>query len=154
MKNQVLFIFSFVFLLSCSPEPEALNFGSDECHYCKMSIVDQRYGAEIVTRTGKVFKFDAIECMVNSLCENQDKGADNYHSAYVIDFINPATLVNAEKATYLYSTNLPSPMGAFLTGFENMDGAEMSRSNYQGDILNWKELVLKVRGEQPCAHDL
>ena len=32
-----------------------------------MTIVDPRYGAELVTTKGKVYKYDAVECLINSV---------------------------------------------------------------------------------------
>jgi copper chaperone NosL len=54
-------------LLACNPESQPINYGADMCEFCRMSIVDQRFGSEIVTQKGKVYKFDAVECMINYL---------------------------------------------------------------------------------------
>ena len=69
MKFSLLMLGS-MFLLYCSPTVEPITFGDDQCTFCKMSIVDKRYGAEVLTTKGKVFKYDALECMINALCEN------------------------------------------------------------------------------------
>ena len=47
------------------PKQEEINYGVDACAYCKMNIVDPKFGAELITKKGRVYKFDAIECMVN-----------------------------------------------------------------------------------------
>lgn len=147
-------LFALGGLLACNPAVEPINYGEEECSFCKMAIVDQRYGAEILSKTGKVFKYDAIECMVNALCENSDVSPDNFHSAYVADFTKPGNLAEATESFYLYSKKLPSPMGAYLTSFSTKAGVDMARSEFAGDVLTWKELVLKVRGENACSYDL
>ena len=38
---------------SCSTEPEPLHYGTDVCHFCKMTLVDNKFGAELVTKNGK-----------------------------------------------------------------------------------------------------
>jgi copper chaperone NosL len=149
-----IFLATVSILLGCNPTVEPINFGEEECSFCKMAIVDQRYGAEILSKTGKVFKYDAIECMVNALCENTNNEVANFHSAYVIDFTEPGKLVDASTSYYLYSMKLPSPMGAYLTSFSTKMGADNARSEYTGDVLNWKDLVLKVRVEKTCLYDL
>ena len=39
---------------SCSAGPEPIRYGQDNCHHCKMTLTDKRFGAEIVTQKGKV----------------------------------------------------------------------------------------------------
>ncbi len=43
--------------MGCNTEPQPIKIGEDACSFCKMSIADNRYGAEIITKKGKVFKF-------------------------------------------------------------------------------------------------
>ncbi len=50
---------------NCSVSPKAIDYGNDGCHFCKMTIVDKLHAAEVVTNKGKVYKFDATECMIN-----------------------------------------------------------------------------------------
>ena len=54
-------------MVSCGISPKPIDYGSDGCHYCSMTIVDHQHAAEIVTTKGKAFKFDAVECMMNHL---------------------------------------------------------------------------------------
>ena len=63
MKKPVLFI-AIITLVSCTVEEKPIIYGTDDCALCKMLIMDQRYGTEIVTTKGRVYKFDAIECLV------------------------------------------------------------------------------------------
>ncbi|MCX8489678.1 MAG: hypothetical protein ORN54_01270 [Cyclobacteriaceae bacterium] len=38
--------------ISCSTEPEPLVYGTDICHFCKMTLMDKKFGAELVTKKG------------------------------------------------------------------------------------------------------
>jgi len=53
---KVLFI---IFLLGltygCTVEPEPLVYGADICHTCKMTLMDPKFGAEIITKNGKPY---------------------------------------------------------------------------------------------------
>jgi len=138
---------------ACNPEVEPISFGNDDCSFCKMTIVDQRYGAELLTTKGKVFKYDAIECMINALCENAHNEAKHLHSAYFINFSNPGMLINVKESTVLYSKNLPSPMGANLTGFKNNEDANKFMDDSDGKILTWEGVYLKIVGNRTCQHD-
>jgi copper chaperone NosL len=64
MKNVLLLAISII-VIACSIKPEPLQFGMDACYTCKMTLMDNKYGAELVTRKGKVYKFDDINCMLN-----------------------------------------------------------------------------------------
>ena len=67
MKTLKHYIFISLLLLvfSCNVSPKPIDYGSDGCHFCKMTIVDKVHAAEIVTKKGKVYMFDATECMIN-----------------------------------------------------------------------------------------
>ena len=80
-----------------------------------MTVVDNQHAAQAVTDKGKVFVFDAIECMVNYL---QNTGTDaGFAHLVVCDYENPGVWVQADAATFLISESLPSPMGANLSAF-------------------------------------
>jgi copper chaperone NosL len=102
-----------------------------------MTIVDKQHAAEIVTDKGKPFKFDAIECMLNYNQEN----TENPVSLFLInDFGGSGELIDATKATYLISEEIPSPMGAFLSGFESNQKAKDIQQENGGELFNWNEL--------------
>lgn len=138
MKRIVFII--VVFLLSCSVEPRKINYGEDGCHYCKMSIVDPQHAAQVVTEKGKIFNYDAIECMMNHLA-NWDQAAPALYRVNVFD--RPKKLADATSVHYLISPDLPSPMGAFLTAFENQ-GKRDSYVQTEDDIpMTWEQLKLR-----------
>ena len=85
-------------LSSCTPQPEAIEYGSDMCKFCKMSIVDAQHGAELVTSKGKLYKFDAIECMIRYA--HQDEKS-NYAFELVNIYSSPKELVNASESYFL-----------------------------------------------------
>ena len=67
MKKAALYTLNLLFLslslISCSVEPKPVPYGEANCTHCNMTISDNRYGAELVTDKGKVFYFDAVECL-------------------------------------------------------------------------------------------
>jgi len=139
MKKQFVFLFlPALFLLACNISPQPINYGEDACHYCTMTIVDHQHAAQIVTDKGKAYKFDAIECMLNFLKENEDITPELY---LVADFMNPGQLIDATKATYLISKNIPSPMGAYLSAFQTKEAADKTKMKYQGKLYSWQEIL-------------
>lgn len=126
------------FLFSCTPKPQDIEYYSDECAACKMKISDPNFGAELVTKKGKVYKYDSAECMVNSYLET---GTDQFKWVLVTDYTNPRTLIDARESTYLISENLPSPMGGNLSAFRKTDDALFFKMEKGGEILSFDELV-------------
>jgi len=126
-------------LCGCNASPQAINYGTDGCQFCKMTIVDKIHAAEIVTKKGKVYKFDATECMINFLKDFDVTEIKLYLTNY---YTEPETLIDATQATFLISKNIPSPMGAFLSAFKNKEDALKIQAEKGGTIYNWEELLL------------
>jgi copper chaperone NosL len=122
---------------SCTPTPEPIEYGSDMCDFCKMSIVDAQHGAELVSSKGKVFKFDAIECLIGYSKEKKDT---QFAFELVNDYSTPKELIEAKQSTFLISENLSSPMGANLTAFGDKKNAEEMLSAKGGKLFSWSEL--------------
>ena len=127
-------------VMSRDVEAEAIVFGSEQCHYCKMGIVDREHAAQFVTKKGKQFKFDAIECMVNELRTHQEPLAIIRVSDY-----GESTMTDARTASYLVSPQIHSPMGADLSGFSSLGRAQEAQKAYGGSIYKWSELVTVVK---------
>lgn len=128
---------AIIFLSSCNIEPKEINYGKDQCNFCKMTVVDKQHASEVVTKKGKVFKYDAIECMMRDY-----KGAHDKVGLFVINNYNsPTTLINAKTSTFLISEKIPSPMGEFLSGFSNREEAEKVQKEKGGNLYTWDELT-------------
>ena len=129
-------------LFSCNVSPKAINYGSDGCHFCKMTIVDKVHAAEIVTKKGKVYLFDSSECMVHFLGEFDPNEVKLYLSN---DYNKPEALIDATKATFLISKNVPSPMGAFLSAFKTEAEAKKVQAEKDGTLYTWEELLVHLK---------
>ncbi|TNJ44273.1 nitrous oxide reductase accessory protein NosL [Tamlana fucoidanivorans] len=122
----------------CQVAPQPIAYGTDGCHFCKMTIVDKVHAAEIVTKKGKVYKFDATECMINFMDEFDTAAIQLYLSN---DYLEPEALIDATKATFLISKNIPSPMGAFLSAFKTQADAEKLQLEKGGETYSWDTLL-------------
>lgn len=142
MINKLFFlVFSIciLFISACSVKEEAINYGYDECDYCQMTIIDNKYGAEIVNKQGKAFKFDAAECMLRYIT-HEEIAEQDIALTLVTDMTKPGKFVDAKKGFYLISEELPSPMGAFLSSFENKKTASEYHDKHGGELYSWNEL--------------
>lgn len=106
----VLFLFP-ILLWSCTPktEPQVIYYGQDYCDHCKMKISDSRYGGEVVTDTGKAYKYDAIECLHAHVKVNHIPVA----KTYVVDY-DTGVLVDADKLFFVTSEKNRGPMGTTI----------------------------------------
>mgnify|MGYP001821631111 CR=1 FL=1 len=126
--------------ISCKVEPVPIEFGKDQCSFCVMNIVDKTHAAQYVTKKGKQFKFDAIECMMNDLTEKSEL---KLAFMLVSDYGNPGQMTDAKTATYLISPEIKSPMGANLSAFSSVDKASEAQQNHTGKIYTWEALQQK-----------
>jgi len=137
LKHYSIIALLFLFF-NCNVSPQGIDYGNDGCHFCKMTIVDKVHAAEIVTKKGKVYTFDATECMVNFLNDFETSEIELYLSNH---FSEPEALIDATQATFLISENVPSPMGAFLTAFKTKDAAKIVLNEKGGKLYSWDELL-------------
>lgn len=144
MKKSWILLSLMICLASCEVAPQEINYGADGCTFCKMTIVDSKHAAQIVTNKGKAFNYDAIECMVNHL-----KAWDQAPVALylVVDYASPKALIDAQKAHYLISEKIPSPMGANLSAFEQTDDLQQHLSHGITKTLGWNQLLEEFRNQ-------
>ena len=143
MKTYFLFI-PVILILSCSVKPEPLVMGKDACHTCKMTLVDNKFGAEIVTKKGKVYKFDDVNCMIN-FSNTGYEPEENIAFWLVEDYANPGKLLNAKQLFYSKSDKIKSPMNGNVSAFEKKEDLEKYNAEWNGVILTWGELVTQFK---------
>lgn len=140
-----IFLLILLLLISCSKGPQPINYNVDECAHCMMQITDPKFGSELVTTKGKVFKFDSIECLASYI--NLDRNFE-IENLWISDYNNPNNLIEAEKAFYLVSPKIDSPMSANLAGFKNENDRDIFFNEYGGDKMNWKEVINYVNSKK------
>jgi copper chaperone NosL len=132
-------IFFLVLLNSCSSGPEALKIGKDNCSFCKMTISDNRYGAEIISRKGKVYKFDDSHCLL-SFIQAKTVEKKDLDKVYFTDFTGDHVLIKADDAFLLQSDFFRSPMNGAMAAFSNTDSMKKIEEQYKGNVVTWKQL--------------
>jgi len=145
MINKINFLLFLMLMSSCSNSPESIDYGSDACQFCKMTIMDTNYGAELITPKGKIFKFDAVECMINFTTRNSDQSEGA--ALYVINYNDPHNWLSTESAMFLRSQKLPSPMGQYITAFESLEAAKVVQQQMGGEIQNFEEVVASMNNQ-------
>lgn len=144
-KNRLLFPTTFlllpVFLLgSCSAGPEAIKVGTDNCSFCKMTISDVKYGGEIVTKKGKIFKFDDLHCLLEFKKANMVE-QESIKDIYLVDFAGSHELVNAKECFLLQGGTIKSPMNGDVIAFKSNDDMKPFIKSLEAKETSWNELV-------------
>lgn len=132
------------FGLSCSVEPEPLAYGKDACHHCKMVLMDQKFGAELVTTKGKVYKFDDINCMINFM-HSEIKDDREIQFRLVTDFSQQGQLIDVGNAFYVKSSQIKSPMASQVAAFEDYEIMNQHKEDLMGIYLTWGELITQFK---------
>lgn len=141
---KILLAISLITLLSCSAEPEPLQYGEDACHHCKMTLVDKKFGGELVTRKGKVYKFDDVNCMLHFYNSGEVQPVEFAHTL-VVDFSTPAALIEASNAFFLKSANIKSPMASHVAAFQQKKSMDDVKQDLKGIYLVWGEIVTQFK---------
>lgn len=125
-------------LASCiSTESQPIKINSDRCDYCEMTISDGRFGAELITKKGRAYKFDDLQCMLGYEDENKDV---EIHSFFVNDYKAKNVLIDATTAFFVKDEELKSPMGGNIAAFNTEDAASDYAKKIETKVLSWGEV--------------
>ena len=140
MKSIITFLlFGTICLASCQRQFEPVTYGRDACTHCKMTIMDKRFAAEIITSKGKAIKFDDFGCLLNWVKDEnfQDKGA----LIFVADFNNPGgQFLDARQALFVHGDEFKSPMNGNLAATASSAVAQKLNAASKNPVLTWISL--------------
>lgn len=132
----------FILAQGCNTGPEPIRFGNDPCHSCKMIISDRSFGAEIVTKKGKVYKFDDSRCLLSFLKSNQ-VAADQIGNVYLVDYAQKEKLIPAETAHLLKGDKIRGPMAGDITAFESEADKKRFQTEWNAQSISWNQVTGK-----------
>lgn len=126
-------------LCSCQAQPEPINYGVDLCYNCKMTLMDEKFGCELITKKGKVYKFDDVICLINYLRTEKTEKKD-IDRLIVINYLKKGELLPVEKAFFLTANHIQSPMGSHTAAFATREAALRNNTDRSGEIKTWGDL--------------
>ena len=132
-------VFLMMGLASCSTGPQPIKLGADACTFCKMTIADKNFGAEIMTNKGKAYKFDDTHCLLAFMKENTVEPKD-IKETYFVNFAEPHNFIESSNVLLLRSEELHSPMGGNVASFDDKNKLDEVADKVKGDIITWEEL--------------
>lgn len=127
-------------LTACSHKPEKIAYGKDNCAECKMTIVDPKFGAEIVTKKGKKYKFDDVHCLAAFL-NRRGVELNNIYETLFVNYNNGDEFIKVDEAEFVVSSLLKSPMGGNAAAFKTKAEAQKKSAELDGSkTTNWATL--------------
>lgn len=129
-----------------APAPRPLVAGEDTCTHCHMRLADLRFGAELVTVTGKTLPFDDAGCLAAHLLR---LGTDTalVHSLWVSDLTRPESLLPARQAVFVRHPSFRTPMDHGIVALASAAAADRLIAGLGGgEKLDWTG-VLRVVAE-------
>jgi len=112
-----------------------------------MSLVDRRFAAQLRTGTGKSVVFDDAGCLAGWI---QESGAV-VGAAWVASFTEPHEWLPAERALYLQSDTLRTPMASGLAALRAGPEADSVLAALGGRLLSWPEVLAMPHHHAPPA---
>ena len=125
-------------LNSCQSGPQPIKYGTDGCDFCKMTITDRRFGGEILTQKGKLYKFDDSHCLTDYLKSNF-LAASDIKEVYLVDFANQGELIPTGESLLIKSEELRSPMGGNIAAFRQKDSLKKYKQLFSGERISWEQ---------------
>jgi copper chaperone NosL len=131
-----------VLVAACEPGPRPIAYGEAECAHCRMRVIEPAFGSQLVTKQGRTYDFDSIECLAAYL-DRQSVAPEDVHSSWVPAFDDHG-FIQIEEAFFLQSEGRPSPMGIGLSAYRQRTDALTSQQSVGGRLLAWPEIVDEV----------
>lgn len=129
-----------IFLSSCNTAPQPIKIGTDTCVFCKMTISDNRFGGEILTKKGKTYKFDDIHCLM-SFKKSDVLNKEIISNIYFVNFEGTHNFIEASKAHLFKSDALHTPMAGNIAAFDNEQSLNNTAQKFKGSEVTWNDLV-------------
>ncbi len=105
-----------------------------------MGVIDPKFGAELITKNGKIYKFDDVSCLNHYLKSNATETSD-IRQLLVINFEKENDFLPIDQAVFVLGPAVKSPMGSHAAAFASRDKAEKMNATLQGELLSWKEVT-------------
>lgn len=123
--------------MACAPHgPRPLALGREPCTHCHMTLMQERFAAQALLTTGKVFVFDDVGCLANWLAASGERPA----SLWVWSAIPGEGWLPAAEAVYVHSDSLRTPMGGNLAAARPGAGADSLRAALGGSLRTWADV--------------
>lgn len=134
-------IFILLIVTACTstanaePTPPVIHYGEDACELCGMIISEERYAAGYITSDGQQHIFDDIGDMFQAQLANHHQVI-----AFFVHKYDDNHWIRAEKAAFVQSKGIRTPMASGIVAFESSDKATAFADEMKGHVMNFSEV--------------
>lgn len=128
---------------SCNVQPEPFKLGTDVCYMCKMGIVDPKFGSQLITKKGKLYKFDDIGCMIR-LMKSGTFDSNTIKTMVVANYNNSNEFISVDQCTFVIAADIKSPMNFNLAAYVNELDANKISENSAAKFYNWNAVYQSI----------
>ena len=122
------------------PGPRPVEFGSEACRHCHMTVADERFVSQLITHTGKILVFDDVGCLLSAL-EDEIVPSEKIARIWVTNFLTTDSLLEAQAAWFVAApASVATPMASGLLAVATAQEADSLAVLLQGKVLQWPEL--------------
>jgi copper chaperone NosL len=131
-------------MVACSaPGPGPFHYDTDGCDHCRMTISDPKFAAQLVTRTGKIHRFDDPACLASFVAAGRVAAID-VHGIWLNDYARPESMVGSTEAVFVVSEQIQGPMNGAAAAFASHEAAAALQSSTGGRLERWTDLLKRV----------
>lgn len=141
---RVVAIAATVAMLACAaPGPGDIHYGTDACDHCRMTIADPKFAAQLVTRTGKIHRFDDPACLASFVVAGR---VEERHvlGIWLNDYAHPESRVAATDAVFVVSDQVRAPMNGGAAAFASRDAAAALQRSTGGRLERWTDILKRA----------
>lgn len=138
MIMRMIILWMVAGLVACSTGPKPIDYGKEECVFCKMTIMDKQFGCQVVNTKGKPFNFDDLICLLSYLGTSRQ---EDIGTIYVPDYAGMNELLPAAEMHFVKSELLHSPMAGNTAAFSGKDSAQYYAGKLKGTLVTLEYLT-------------
>jgi copper chaperone NosL len=130
-----------VAMLACAaPGPGVIHYDTDACDHCRMTISDPKFAAQLVTRTGKIYRFDDPACLASFVASGPVPERDTL-GIWLNDYAHPESRVSSTDAVFVVSDQVRAPMNGGVAAFASREEAAVLQSSIGGRLADWADIM-------------
>ncbi len=133
----LVLLISLSFFSCNANEPKPIKINVDSCDFCKMTISNEKFAAEVITEKGRYYMFDDVSCMIKYAKANK---AVVYKGFFVTNYLNEEQFIPVEKGFYLMGGIINAPMGGKVTAFDSNENATSYQTKFSAQKVTWNEV--------------
>jgi copper chaperone NosL len=122
-------------------KPPEIRYGEDVCAECKMIISDPRFAAAYSYQVSPGRYENALFDDIGDMLVHAVKHPEHQVVAWWVHDYDSKEWLDGQKAAYVFSNNLRTPMAQGTAAFASLEAAQRLAAELQGEVFDWNGLL-------------